>query len=115
MKDVKFKRGTPQWNWEQALIDDYYDHMWREALDPLHDTMHKWLERDRGSDNGNIDIDKSVHETHKASRKIFNLFTEKRRFVVITIQMDHKWFEKWVADNPPPPDIELLPEPFYKQ
>jgi len=31
----KRRRDTPEWAWEQALIDAYDDYRWHEVLDPL--------------------------------------------------------------------------------
>jgi len=31
----KKRRQRPEWKWEQALIDAYYDYRWRQMLNPL--------------------------------------------------------------------------------
>lgn len=37
----KKRRQTPEWQWEQALIDAYYDHRWRQVLDPLYEKFQR--------------------------------------------------------------------------
>ena len=38
----KRRRDTPEWVWEQALIDAYDDHRWHEVLDPLVAAVKRW-------------------------------------------------------------------------
>jgi len=38
----KRRRDTPEWAWEQALIDAYDDHRWHEVLDPLAAAVKRW-------------------------------------------------------------------------
>ncbi len=101
------KRMTPEWQWEQALIDDYYDYRWRQVLDPLYDKFQRWKAGELTHD----DMDQAIHETHKQNQELYTLFRESRRFLVGLIQWDREWFEGWVADHPPPPGVELSPIP----
>ncbi len=103
----KHRRGTPQWEWEQALIDAYYDRRWHEVLDPLYEQFQRWKAGELHHD----DMDKAIHETLKPRRSIWNYFTEKRTDVVDWIQFDRDWFEPWLAAHPPPAGIELVPAP----
>jgi len=99
------KRRTPEWQWEQALIDAYYDYRWRQVLDPLYEKFQRW----KAGELTHADMDRAIHEAHKETRELFKLFTNKRSWLVRAIQFDREWFEEWVAENPPPPGIELLP------
>ena len=56
-------------------------------------------------------MDRAIHEAYKQTHELYNLFTGKRDFLVGLIQLDREWFEAWVADNPPPPGVELAPPP----
>jgi len=40
---------------------------------------------------------------------IYGFFAQKSDFLVNAIQLDRAWFNPWLADHPPPPDIELVP------
>jgi hypothetical protein len=101
------KRRTPEWQWEQALIDAYYDHRWRQVLDPLYEKLQRW----KVGELTHADVDRAIHETHKQNRELYRLFRESRSFLVGLIQWDRDWFDGWVADNPPPPGVELVPPP----
>ena len=103
----KMRRPAPVWQWEQALIDAYYDHRWHDVLDPLYEKFERWQAGELSHD----DIDEAIHQTHKQTRKLYTLFTEKRSFLVRLIQWDAAWFDEWVKDHPPPPGVELAPRP----
>ncbi len=38
----KRRRDTPEWAWEQTLIDAYDDYRWRQILDPLAAAVRRW-------------------------------------------------------------------------
>ncbi|MCD6289031.1 MAG: hypothetical protein J7M34_00910 [Anaerolineae bacterium] len=101
----KKRRQTPEWQWEQALIDAYYDYRWHQVLDPLYEKFQRWKAGELTHD----DMDYAIHETHKQTRELYNFFTNKRSWLVTLIQLDQEWFDQWVADNPPPPGIQLVP------
>ena len=93
--------------WEQALIDAYYDHRWHQVLDPLYEKFQRW----KAGDLTHADMDQAIHETHKQNQDLYRLFREDREFLMGLIQFDREWFDGWVADNPPPPGVELVPFP----
>jgi len=102
------RRETAEWKWEQALIDDYYDHRWRQVLSPLCEQFKRW----EAGELTHEDMDHAIHETHKQNQTLYHLFVvEDRRSLVGLIQVDRAWFRTWVADNPPPSGIELVPYP----
>jgi len=99
------RRETPEWKWEEALIDAYHDHCWHKLLDPLYEQFKRW-------DAGEIDhwdLGQAIHEMHKENRHRFNRFNQNRRSLIRMIKWDEGWFDEWVADHPPPPGIELAP------
>jgi hypothetical protein len=101
----KKRRQTPEYKWEQALIDDYYDYRWRQVLNPLYEKFKRW----EAGELEHYDMDQAIHETHKQNQDLYRLFTESRAFLVGLIQWDEDWFEKWAIDHPPPPGIEPMP------
>jgi hypothetical protein len=103
----KKRRDTPEWQWEQALIDDYYDYRWRQVLDPLYEKFQRW----KAGELTHHDMDQAIHETHKQDQELYKLFRESRRFLIGLIQWNREWFEGWVTDHPPPPGVELAPIP----
>jgi len=99
------RRHTPAGQWEQALIDAYYDYRYRQVLDPLYDQFQRW----HAGHLTHADLDQAIHEAHKENQTLYRLFTEKRDWLVRIIQMDSDWFDPWLANHPPPPGIELVP------
>ena len=99
------KSQTPEWQWEQALIDAYYDYRCRQVLEPLYEKFQRW----KAGELDHSDMDQAIHEVHKQNQQIYSLFGEKRTFLVEIIQLDRQWFEAWVADNPPPPGVTTAP------
>ena len=92
--------------WEQALIDDYYDYRWRQILEPLYEKFKRW---DAG-ELDHVDMDEAIHETHKETRRAYSLFTESRSMLVGMIQWDREWFIPWLRDHqPPPPGVYVDP------
>jgi hypothetical protein len=92
------KRKSQQREWEQALIDAYYDHRWRQVLQPLHDDFQRWAAGELQHD----DLNRAIHETHKKSQELYTLFTQSRGWLVKVIQFDEDWYRGWVKDHPAP-------------
>ena len=90
------RRETPEYKWEQALIDDYYDYRWRQVLNPLYEKFKHW----EAGELTHWDMDQAIHETHKENQHLYSLFNESRSFLVGIIQWDEEWFDAWVADHP---------------
>ncbi len=101
----KKRRETPEWQWEEALIAAYYDHRWRQVLDPLYEQFQRW----QAGELTHADMDQAIHETHKQTREVYSFFTERRDTLIAIIQWDQAWFKTWVADHPPPPGVQLTP------
>jgi hypothetical protein len=102
----KERRETPEWQWEQALMDAYYDYRYHQVLDPLYDKFQRW----HAGQLTHADLDQAIHEVHKENQTLYGLFTEKRDWLVRVIQLDSDWFDPWLAGHPPPPGIELVPQ-----
>ena len=58
--NVKKRPPIPQW--EQEMIDAYYDDQWHQVLDPLYDKFQKW----KAGDISPGEMDKAIHQTHKS-------------------------------------------------
>ena len=101
----KKRRETPEYKWEQALIDDYYDYRWRQVLNPLYEKFKRW----EAGELAHWDMDQAIHETHKENQTLYGLFTENRSLLVGMIQWDEEWFAQWIVDHPPPAGIQLMP------
>jgi hypothetical protein len=101
----KKRRETPEYKWEQALIDDYYDYRWRQVLTPLYEKFKRW----EAGELEHWDMDQAIHETHKKNQQLYSLFTQERRLLVGMIQWDEEWFAQWIVDHPPPAGIQLMP------
>jgi len=96
--DHKKRTQTPEYQWEQALLDAYYDHHWRQVLEPLYQKFQQW----KASELDHMDMDEAIHQTHKQTQEVYVFFTQKRNLLVRVIQLDEAWFLTWVKDNPPP-------------
>jgi len=92
------KQPSPQRQWEQALIDAYYDYRWRQVLQPLHDDFQRWAAGELAHDA----LDHAIHQTHKKTQELYRLFAESRQWLVRAIQFDEDWFQVWVKDHPAP-------------
>jgi len=49
------------YQWEQSLLDAYYDYHWREALEPLYQKFQQW----KAEELDYMDMDEAIHQTHK--------------------------------------------------
>ena len=92
------KQPSPQRQWEQALVDAYYDYRWRQVLQPLYDDFQRWAAGELRHD----DLDHAIHETHKKTQELYRLFSEKREWLARAIQLDEDWYREWVKDHPAP-------------
>ena len=101
----KKRRETPEYKWEQALIDAYYDYRWRQILEPLYEKFKLW----EAGELEHADMDQAIHEAHKESQNVYSLFTESRSWLVGVIQWDRKWFVAWARDHEPPPGAVIDP------
>ncbi len=92
------KPKSPEREWQQKLIDDYYDYRWRQLLDPLYEEFVRWKEGERSHD----EMNRAIHATHKETQKLYGLFSGKRDWLSRAIQMDEDWFSMWFRSNPKP-------------
>ncbi len=99
---------TPEWQWEQALIDAYYDHRWRQLLEPLCETFQRW----KAGELTHADVDRAMEEAYKEKCWISNLFAQRRDRTVALIQWwDREWFEAWVEKYRPPSGVRPVSPP----
>src|SRR5260370_386457 len=97
----KKRRDTPESQWEQALIDAYYDYRWRAVFDALHEQLHRWERGELTHD----EMDNEVHNAHKQTQETFRFFSSpKRDELILYIGFDEEWFEPWLVAHPSPPD-----------
>lgn len=94
----KKRTQTPEYQWEQALLDAFYDYRWRQVLEPLYQKFQQW----KTGELNHKDMDEAIHQTHKQTQDVYSIFTMKREVLVRAIQLNEEWFQAWVKDNPPP-------------
>lgn len=92
------KTQTPEYQWEQAMLEAYDDYRYKEVLDPLYEEFQRW----KAGELSHGDMDQAIHRTHKQMQKLFGIFTMKRDWLVRTIMYDEPWYQAWVKDCPPP-------------
>ena len=96
----KKRRDAPEWQWEQSLIDHYYDFRHRELLEPLYEQFQRW----KAGDLSHADLHETIHHIHKQNQQLYSFFSNKRDFLTGAIQMDDEWFDVWIKDHPRPSD-----------
>jgi hypothetical protein len=94
-------RHSPQW--EESLLEAYYDHCWREVLDPLYEQLARWKKGELEHE----EVSNSIHQTHKQTARLYNLFIQKRDFLVVIAQQEQDWFNSWLTGHPAPSEVEL--------
>jgi len=99
----KKRTQTPEYQWEQALLEAYHDYRWREILEPLYQKFQQW----QAGELDHLDMDEAIHQTYKPRRDVNNFFTLKQEILVRAIQLNEDWFQAWVKGNPPPAGYKL--------
>ncbi len=99
------KLKSPEREWQQKLIDDYYDYRWKQILEPLYQDFQHW----KAAERSQADMNQAIHAAHKESQQIYTFFARGHDTLVGWIQMDRDWFEPWLANNPAPPGARLIP------
>jgi hypothetical protein len=94
----KRRRDTPEWAWEQALIDDYHDFRWREALAPLVRAVHRWEEGIGDPE----DVANAAERLTKPVETLDWVFSQKRDYLVRMILFHEDWSRPWLATHPCP-------------
>jgi len=99
----KRRRDTPEWVWEQALIDAYYDHRWHEVLDPLAAAVRRW----EAGDLDHADLARVAMRVRKEVSPLDYVFGQKREMLVRMIEFDEEWSGPWIAAHPRPDRPEM--------
>ena len=100
---VKKQRKGPLQEYQQALIDAYYDMWMHKILDPLFEAFQQWKQ-------GNLqhnELTELIHKVHRENQQVYSFFAQSRDSIIGCIKMDQTWFSNWMANNPLPPGIEL--------
>jgi len=98
----KRRRDTPEWAWEQALIDAYYDYRWHQVLDPLDTAVKRW----EAGELDHVDLARAAGRVCKGASPIDYLFNEKREMLVRMIEFDEEWSGPWISAHPRPASRE---------
>lgn len=99
----KRRTQTPEYQWEQALLDAFYDYRWREVLEPLYQKFQQW----KAGELDHLVISEAIHRTRKETQAVYSIFTMKRDILVRALQFNEEWFQEWVKENPPPAGYKL--------
>jgi len=94
----KRRRDTPEWVWEQALIDAYHDYRWRQVLDPLAAAVKRW----EAGEMDHVDLARAAGRVRTEMSPIDYIFSEKREMLVRMIEFDEEWSGPWIAAHPRP-------------
>lgn len=78
---------TSEYQWEQALLNDYDDYRWRQVLDPLYHKSQQW----QAGELDHMDMDKAIHQTYKEPQEAYVFFIQNRDWSVRLIQLDEAW------------------------
>ena len=89
--------------YQQALIDAYYDMWMHQILDPLYEAFQQW----KRGDLEHSALTELIHKVHRENQKVYSFFTQSRASIVNYIKVDQDWFASWIANHPPPPGVEL--------
>ena len=89
--------------YQQELIDAYYDMWMHSILDPLYEAFQQW----KRGDLQHSELTELIHKVHRENQKVYSFFVQSRTSIINCIKMDRAWFENWKATHPPPPGIEL--------
>src|SRR2546421_9445735 len=96
----KHKSKSPEWQWEQSLIDAYYDARMHEALDPLYEKFKRW----KPGELDHPDIDQAINVVNKQNKELNGFLNKRQKLLGFLIKTDEKWFTACLADHPPPPE-----------
>lgn len=91
--------GNPKaeaWQWQQQLINDYYDYRWRKVAEPLCETFRRWKE----GELPHSALDKAIEEAYRSRCTLCDIFSQRPDRAVALIQiLDPEWFEAWVKEH----------------
>lgn len=93
----------PLRQYQQSLIDAYYDTWMKEMLEPLYEAFQQWKRCDLKHD----ELTELSHKVHQENQKAFSFFTQGRNQIIACIKMDGDWFPGLLRNNPLPPGVEL--------
>ena len=100
---MKERPKRPLREYQQALIDAYHDMWMHQILDPIYEAFQQW----KRGDLQHHELTELIHKVHKENQKVYSFFTQSRDSIISSIKMDQAWFDRWRAEHPLPPGIEL--------
>ena len=92
------KKHSPLYQWEQEMIDAFYDYQWRLVLNPLYEQFQKW----KAGELSHVEIDEAIHKSHKECQGVYGLFMNNHDFLAKAISQNEDWFPQWEKDHPRP-------------
>jgi len=95
-----------EWHWEQALVDDYFNHRWHQVLEPLCETFQRWKAGELGHDA----VSHAIEEAYKEKCILHNFAAQRIDRAVGLIQWwDRGWFEGWVEKHRSSQSVQPAP------
>jgi len=94
--------------WDQMLIEDYYDYRWHQIIEPLCEKLQRWKDGKLSYD----EMDRTMEEVYGQICEVRSLFSQRRDRLVLLLQwLDRAWFESWVQGHAPPEGVRLVSLP----
>jgi len=91
--------------WEQKLVEDYYNYRWEQLLEPLCATSERW----KAGELTIPDMAQALNEVHGQVYELDKLFGQRDDRLVMLIQwLDREWFEAWLEAYSPPKGARLI-------
>ena len=95
-------------DWEREVMEAYWEHRWRQIMDPLCETFQKW----KAGEIGHEKVDEAIDEAYKEKCAINSLLAQRQdRAAGIIRCSDPEWFEAWIKEHRPSAqgEVDLKP------
>jgi hypothetical protein len=93
-------------DWEQTLTEAYWDHRWRQIMDPLCDAFQKW----KAGELSHEEVNRAIDRAYEEKTAINSLLKQRQDRAAGLIRCwDPEWFNKWIEEHRPHEHIEPGP------
>jgi hypothetical protein len=94
---VKRGQKQPLREYQQALINAYYDIWTHRMPDPLYEAFQQWKRGDLHHD----ELTELIHGVNREKQRVYSFFTQSRDPIISFIKLNQAWFADWRANHPP--------------
>ena len=85
-------------DWEQRMIDAYYDYSWRRMLEPPCETFKAW----KADKIGYAEVNQAIEGVYREKCALNNLVSQRYDRTACLIQVwDREWFDAWIKEHRP--------------